>query len=58
MSDIEILGRPLYRPVKYKLKDDQKPLDQTKSKEIKKAPHDSEIKYVRDEKDWWWCEDV
>lgn len=58
MSDVKILGRPLYRPVKDKLKDDQQPIDQLKSKEINKAPHDSEIEYVRDEKDWWWCEDV
>lgn len=58
MSDVEILGRPLYRPIKHKLKDDQKPLDQTKSKESKKTLPDSEIEYVRDEKDWWWCEDV
>ena len=58
MSDVEILGRPLYRPVKHKLKDVQKPLDQLKSKESKKTPNNSEIEYVRDEKDWWWCEDV
>ncbi len=58
MSDVEILGRPLYRPIKHKLKDDQKPLDQIKSKESKKTPNYSEIEYVRDEKDWWWCEDV
>jgi hypothetical protein len=58
MSDIEILGRPLYRPVKHKLKDDQQPIDQIQSKESKKIPNDSQIEYVRDEKDWWWCEDV
>lgn len=58
MSDIEILGRPLYCPVKHKLKDDQKPIDQLKSKQSKKTLPDSEIEYVRDERDWWWCEDV
>lgn len=58
MSDVEILGRPLYRPVKHKLKDDQKHLDQLQSRESKKTLFDSEIEYVRDEKDWWWCEDV
>lgn len=58
MSDVEILVRPLYRLIKHKLKDEQKPLDQLKSKESKKTPNNSEIEYVRDEKDWWWCEDV
>lgn len=58
MSDVEILGRPLYRPIKHKLKDDQKPLDQLQSKESKKTLANSEIEYVRDEKDWWWCEDM
>lgn len=58
MSDVEILGRPLYRLVKHKLKDDQKHLDQLQSRESKKTLLDSEIEYVRDEKDWWWCEDV
>lgn len=58
MSDVEILGRPLYRPVKHKLKDDQQPIDQPQSKESKITPNDSQIEYVRDEKDWWWCEDV
>ncbi len=58
MSDVEILGRPLYRPVKHKLQEDQNPLDQLQSKESKKTLTNSEIEYVRDEKDWWWCEDV
>lgn len=57
MSDVEILGRPLYRPVKHLLQEDQNPLDQLKSKESKKTLANSEIEYVRDEKDWW-CEDV
>lgn len=58
MNDVEILGRPLYRPVKHKLQGDQKLLDQLQSKESKKTQADSEIEYVRDEKEWWWCEDV
>lgn len=58
MSDVEILGRPLYCPVKHKLKNDQKPLDQLQFGKSKKTLDDSEIEYVRDEKDWWWCEDV
>ncbi len=57
MSDLEILGRPLYRPVKHRLQEDQNSLDQLKSKESKKTLANSEIEYVRDEKDWWY-EDV
>jgi len=24
----------------------------------KKRPTDTELQYERDEKDWWWCDDV
>ncbi len=58
MSNVEIVGRPLYRSVKYRLQEDQNPLDQLKSKESKKTLANYEIEYVRDEKDWWWCEDM
>lgn len=58
MSDVEIIGRPLYRPLKHKLQKDQKPLDQLKSNESNKPLTYSDIEYERDEKDWWWCEDV
>lgn len=58
MSDVEILGRPLYRLVKHKLQDEQNPLVQLKSKESKKPLTYSDIEYERDESDWWWCEDV
>ncbi len=58
MCDVEILGRPLYLPVKHKLKENQKHLDQLQSRESKKTLLDSEIEYARDEKDWWSCEDV
>lgn len=58
MSDVEILGRPLYRPVKHRLQEDQNSLDHLKSKESKKTLANTEIEYVRDEKDWWWCEDI
>ena len=58
MSDVEFLGRPLYRPVKHQLQEEQIPLVQPKSKESKKQPTDPNLKYERDEGDWWWCEDV
>lgn len=58
MSNLEILGRPLYRPVKHRLQEEQNPLVQLKSKESKKLPTYTGIEYERDEGDWWWCEDV
>ena len=58
MSDIEILGRPLYRPLKNRLQEEQSPLVQIKSNESTKPLSDTEYQYERGEGDWWWCEDV
>jgi len=58
MSDIEILGRPLYLPIKHKLQDEQSSLVQIKSKQSKSTLTYTDIKYERDENDWWWCEDI
>ena len=63
MSDVEILGRPLYRPKKSVV--DRKEQSRTEKRiqnlsefrrEKKTTPVD--LVYERDEKDWWWCEDV
>ncbi|MEY4113239.1 MAG: hypothetical protein RL082_1746 [Pseudomonadota bacterium] len=45
MSDPEILGRPQYCSRKLK-------------EESEKRPSDPDLEYERDEKDWWWCDDV
>ena len=58
MSDVEILGRPLYRSVKNRLQESNNPLDQLISNESKKTPLNTDVIYERDEGDWWWCEDV
>jgi hypothetical protein len=58
MSDVEILGRPLYRPVKNRLQEEQNPLVQPKFKESTKTLSNADIVYERDEGDWWWCEDA
>ncbi len=58
MADVEILGRPLYRPIKHQLKDELNSLVQSKSQESKNPLANTDIKYERDEGDWWWCEDV
>ena len=58
MSDVDILGRPLYLPVKHKLEDEQSPLVQIKSKQSKSNLTYTDFQYERDEKDWWWYEDL
>lgn len=58
MSDVEILGRPLYRPVKNRLQESSNSLVQPKPEESKKTPLNTDVVYERDEGDWWWCEDV
>ena len=54
MSDVEILGKPLYRS--RKLQDEEQNL--SNQQESKKRPTDPDLQYERDEKDWWWCEDL
>ena len=58
MSNIEILGRPLYLPVKNLLHEQYSPLVQIKSKPSKTTLTYTDLQYERDEKDWWWCDDV
>ena len=48
MSNVEILGRPLYLPVKNKLQKEQNPLVQLKSKESKKPLTYVDLVYERD----------
>jgi hypothetical protein len=55
MSDVDILGKPQYRS--RKLKDEQEQNEAT-PKESKKRPSEPDLEYERDEKDWWWCDDV
>ena len=54
MSDVEILGKPLYRS--RKLQDEEQ--NSSTQQESKKQLSDPGLQYERDEKDWWWCEDV
>jgi len=54
MSNVEILGKPKYRPGKLKDEEHNSSIQQ----ESKKRPTDPDLQYERDEKDWWWCEDV
>ncbi len=54
MSNVEILGRPQYRS--RKLEEERQNL--STQQESKKRLSDPDLEYERDEKDWWWCEDV
>ena len=54
MSNVETLGRPQYRS--RKLQDEDHNL--STQQESKKQLSDPDLQYERDEKDWWWCEDV
>ena len=55
MADVEILGKPQYRSRKLQEEQEQ---NRVTLKESKKRPSDPDLEYKRDEKDWWWCDDV
>ena len=55
MADVEIIGRPKYRSFKLQKEQEQ---NSSMEKEPKKRLFDPDLQYERDEKDWWWCEDV
>ena len=55
MGNIEILGKPQYRSRKLLEKHEQ---NKATPKESKKRSTDTDLEYERDEKDWWWCDDV
>ena len=55
MVDVEIIGRPKYRSLKLQKEQEQ---NSSMEKEAKKRLSDPDLQYERDEKDWWWCEDV
>jgi hypothetical protein len=54
MSNVEILGKPLYRS--RKLQDEEQ--KSSNQQESKKRPTNPDLQYERDRKDWWWCEDM
>jgi len=54
MADVEILGRPQYRS--RKLQEETQNL--STHQESMQLITDPDLEYERDEKDWWWCEDV
>jgi len=55
MGIIEIISKPKDRSQKLEEEREQSTSNQ---KESKKRPSDTDLEYKRDEKDWWWCDDV
>lgn len=55
MGIIEIIGKSKYRSRKLEEEQEQSTSNQ---KESKKRLSDPGIEYKRNEKDWWWCDDV
>jgi hypothetical protein len=62
MSNVEIIGKPKYRPTKSIDRTEQNLTEKRirnlteYRREKKSTPVD--LVYERDDKDWWWCEDV
>ena len=56
MSDIEILRKPLYRPVKKRFHESRNPSVQLKSKDSTKTSVNTDLS--KNGKSNWWCEDV
>jgi hypothetical protein len=54
MADVEILGKPLYRSRKLQ----EQKQNSSSQQESNKQLSDPDLEYERDEKDWWWCDDV
>ena len=55
MGNIEIISKLKYLSRKLEQEQEQSTSHQ---KESKKRQSDPDIEYKRDEKDWWWCDDV
>ena len=55
MGILEILGKPKDRSRKL---EEEREQSRSHQKESKKRLSDPDIEYKRDEKDWWWCDDV
>jgi hypothetical protein len=55
MGIIEIINKTKDRSQKLEEEQEQSTSNQ---KESKKRLSDPDLEYKRDEKDWWWCDDV
>lgn len=55
MGIIEIIGKLKDRSWKL---EEEREQSTSYQKESKKRLSDPDLEYKRDEKDWWWCDDV
>ena len=55
MGTLEIIGKTKDRSRKLEEEREQSTSNQ---RESKKRLSDPDLEYKRDEKDWWWCDDV
>jgi hypothetical protein len=55
MGIIEIIVKSKYRSQKL---EEEREQSTTNQRESKKRLSDPDLEYKRDEKDWWWCDDV
>ncbi len=63
MSNVEIIGRPFYLPKKLVVDRAKQSLTEQQIRELYEQRRElpmrpTDLVYERDEKDWWWCEDV
>ncbi len=63
MSNVEIIGKPLYRPKKSVVDRAEHSRTEQRIRELSEQRKESPVRptdlvYEQDEKDWWWCEDV
>ena len=59
MSNVEILGRPKYRPTKSVDRSEQS-LTEQRIRNLSERNKNNEHRPINlvYERDWWWCEDV
>jgi hypothetical protein len=55
MGIIEIIVKSKYRSQKL---EEEREQSMSNQRESKNRLSDTDLEYKRDEKDWWWCDDV
>ncbi len=63
MSNVEIIGKPLYRPKISVVDSAEQSLTEPRIRELSEQRRElpmrpTDLVYERDEGDWWWCDDV
>lgn len=63
MSNVEIIGRPKYRPKKSVVDRAEQSRTEQRIRELSEQRRElpmrpTDLVYERGERDWWWCDDV